>query len=402
MPRGGAARYRREPMILELMLDGAAVTLRLERDLRQERRALVHVGGYALSHAGTLEAGAMRELVVAIARRSADTDTDTDTGTGTVTDTVTGTDTVTDTVTDTDTDTAAAAAAVVARLGRIVARLAPSARLAIVARALPAPPRWPSRLRTGAPRLDSLWPFDAELAGLRLGLRRLVKREAFDDDAEAADRAWLAAAGVATIRVGPIDPDGRRVLLGALDPRAVTDELRDAEARLRRSDDADAARTLGAALGYPPCCVDRFVAGARDDRSLIAARAADPDAPPASPLIQWLNQPLALISHVPCGLTCAPTIAVAAALLDALDRGTPGFAARWTALAARLQVIDQRGRGLALRGVGSLRDGFRIDHAVVFAVPHHADLAGLMRDAPDAIGRTLHAADVVASADHRG
>ena len=385
MPWAAVARYRRARMILELAHDGAVVRLRLEADPRGEQRALVHAGGYALSHAGALAPGPLRELVLAAAKQLA----------------ARAAEPVTVTVTESVTvvDESRPAASIIGQLRRIVGALAPTAQLTLVRAGQPAPPRWPSSLRTGAPGPGQLWPFDAELAGLRLGLRRIVKREAFDDEAEAADRAWLAAAGVATARVGPVDPDGRRVLLGSLAP--LVPSLAAAELALRGSDDADPAGALGDALGYPPCCIARFVAGGRDDRSILVERA--PDAlGPASPLSLWLNPPLALISHVPCSLHCAPTVGLAAALLDELDRASPGFAVRWTELAARLHVIDERGRGLALAGDGNLATGFRIAHAVAFAVPTRADLTDLVAPRPDAVGRTLYAADVIASADHRG
>jgi hypothetical protein len=88
-------------------------------------------------------------------------------------------------------------------------------------------PRWSSRLRTGAPGAATLWPFDGELAALRLGRRALLKRECFSDAAAAADRAWLAAAGLTVSAVGAIAADGRRVLLaarGAIDPALIAAE----------------------------------------------------------------------------------------------------------------------------------------------------------------------------------
>jgi hypothetical protein len=347
--------------LLSLVLDRVAIRLRLEHDPRHERRALAHGGGHALTHAGPLAPGAARELVIALGRRFAAA-----------------------------APTAGSLDHAIATLAALVDELAPTAHLERTLTAAHALPRWPSSLRTGAPRTGALWPFDAELIGLARGLRRIVKRECFDDAAERADRAWLEAHGVTVARVGPTDPDGRRVLLGALDPRALDDGIGGAEHALRQRDEPGAARALGAQLGYPRCCVDAFVGAAgRDDLALLAALLPPPAAPPAPPWTQWLNAPVALISHAPCALTCAPTIALARALLDGLEAAYPGFAGRWLDLAARVHVIDSRGRGLALRGRGDLATGFAIDDAIAFAVPARADLADVAAPVPEAVGRIV-------------
>lgn len=347
--------------VLRLAHAGVQVSLRLEDDPRRERRALAHGGGFALSHAGQLAPGPTRELVIAIGRGFA--------GHGAL-----------------DLDDAIAALQAIAIAIDPQARLT-RARVAPGGRALP---RWSSRLRTGAPRLTdgSIWPFDAEMAGLRLGARRIAKRECFDDDAEAADRAWLVAQGAVVARVGAIDPDGRRVLLAALDPAALDDGAL-AEAALRGRDREGPARALGAVLGYPPCCVDAFIAAeGRDDLSLLSLLPAD--AAPAPPWTQWLNAPLALISHTPCTLTCGPTIALAQALCAELDRASPGFSSAWRALAARFQIVDHRGRGLAIRGRGSLASGVVIDHALAL----EPDPAGVVaRELPELTGCTVRVGD---------
>ncbi len=347
--------------VLQLEHDGAHVSLRLEDDPRRERRALAHGGGFALSHGGELAPGPMRDLVIAIGRAFA--------GRAAL---------------DLDDAIAALQAIAVAAGARLTrARLAPGGR---------ALPRWPSNLRTGAPHMaaGSIWPFDPELAGLRLGARRVAKRECFDDDSERADRAWLEASGATVARAGEIDPDGRRVLLAAMDPAALGDGLVLAEAALQARDRDLPARALGAALGYPPCCVDAFLAAdGRDDLSLLALLPPI-DAPPAPPWTQWLNAPLALISHTPCTLTCEPTIALARALCAELDQMSPGFAAAWRDLAARFQVVDHRGRGLAIRGEGALATGVVIAHALALA-PDPAGVAA--RELPELVGRTVRVGD---------
>ena len=350
---------------VDLALADARATLTIDDDPAAARRALVHAGGCAIAHVGALPPGPLAALVVELVRGLRDLPPQT---------------------------SDALAAIVIAR-----AHAAGADAAVVVA---PRLPRWSSRLRTGAPAAGALWPFDGELAALRLGRRGLLKRECFSDDAAAADRAWLEGAGLAVIEVGEVAADGRRVLLAARG--AIAPTLIAAEHALQRGRDAAAARALGAALGYPACCVDAFVATAgHDDRALVAALPA-PTATPASPLTQWLTQPLALISHVPCGLGCAATRDLAAAVLAALDAATPGFAARWRDLAARVQVIDHRGRSLALTGAGDLARGLTITAATAFAVAPDDALGPVAIDAPDARGRTITHADVLGAADHRG
>lgn len=359
--------------ILTLARDGSSITLRLEPDLAGDRRALAHGAGHGLSHAGALD-GSLRDVVLEAAERFAG-----------------GPPASTD--------------AAIAQLRAAVAAVAPDASLAVVAvGAEGGLPRWPSSLRTGAPALDAggIWPFDAELAGLRIGARQIVKRECFSDAAADADRAWLEANGV-TVR-GPAEPDadGRRVLFGAIDAAALDGDLDDVEGALRARRDPVAIRRLGAVLGYPACCIGAFVdAGAQDDLSLVAALLPAIGHPPAPHHTQWLNQPLAIISHVPCTLDCAPSIALATALVDELERAHPGFAAAWTALARRVHAVTRDGRNLALIGDGTPGADFAIEAAVELHMPSAPDLSDLLSTADDVATRRLSDIDAVAVADHR-
>lgn len=350
---------------VDLALASARATLTIDDDPAAARRAMVHAAGCAIAHVGALPPGPLAALVRELARGLA-------------------------AVSPRPSQALAALVVERARAAGADAAIATAPRL----------PRWSSRLRTGAPGAASLWPFDGELAALRLGRRALLKRECFSDAAAAADRAWLAAAGLTVTAVGAVASDGRRVLLaarGAIDPALIAAEL-----AIQRDRDDAAARALGGALGYPACCVDAFVAAAgHDDRALLAALPA-PAAAPAPALTQWLTQPLALVSHVPCGLGCAATRDLAGAVLAALDAATPGFAARWRDLAARVQVIDHRGRNLALAGAGELARGLTITAATAFAVAPDDTLGPVAVDAPEVVGRTITGADVLAAADHRG
>ena len=360
--------------ILTLEHEGASVALRLEPDPDRRYRALVHGVGHALSHAGSLPV-ALRALVLDAAERF-------------------------------ESDAPGSTDDAITRLRSAIADLAPGARLSVVVEVTGARgmPRWSSALRTGAPRLDGggIWPFDAELAGLRLGTRRIVKRECATDASAAADRAWLERNAVHVRAAGQPDSGGRRVLFGALDAGLLGRDLDDAERALREGRDADSIRWLGDALGYPACCVDAFIgAGAQDDLSLVATMLGPLPRPAAPPQSQWLNQPLAIVSHVPCSLECAMTIDLATALVGELERAHVGFASAWTRLAARVHVLT---------GSGTLAAGFEVDGGVELHVSDYDDLSGLLTDASDVVGRTLRVVDgvltdgagldAVAAADH--
>ncbi|MCB9574414.1 MAG: hypothetical protein H6709_20220 [Kofleriaceae bacterium] len=214
--------------VLELRCDGARVILRLAPDPTGQRRALARGAGHALSHAGALP-DPLRALVLEAARRfgapwprprrrrprrrrpggAAARDR----------------------------RRAGAGGAARGRAGRAGGGAAAVAVDAAHRRA---------RLDAGVP-----WPFDAELAALRLGRRRIVKREAFDDAAEAADRAWLAGHGVHLARGRP--RRSRRPPRHPRRPRPRRARRRPARRRAgaaRRPCPPDAARALGDALGY--------------------------------------------------------------------------------------------------------------------------------------------------------
>jgi hypothetical protein len=304
----------------------------------------------------------------------------------------------------------------------IATRLAPEAEIGVVRGSEPKGtlPLWPSTLRIGMPALHGpgIWPFDAELVGLQLGTRSLLKREALSESSASADRAWLEAHGVTVRRVEATDADGRHVLFGGFDP-GVIDEAIAAEPALWRTDgqSGTAASFLGAALGYPPCCVDAYASvGARDDLTLALALLPSVSTEPASPLSQWLSAPVALVSHSPCRLDCSPTLALAGALLDELERRVPGFTVRWRDLARRIHVLDEEHGCIALRAEGSLgaEDGAVVRDAARLSLPVGGDPNTVVREMPDWKGRRLRLdargrlsddrgeLRIIVAADHRG
>lgn len=304
--------------LLSLERGGARLVLSLEPDPRAERPAMARGGGHALCHAQRLD-GALGEIARALAAELAATRHPTP------------------------------AAAALDRLRDEAARRGAELRWLASLPAALALPRWPAGMRRGAPRSDAPWPFDPEVTASRLGLRRLVKRDRLGPADLPPTARWLSHAG---LRVGDA---GHGVLLAAVDEATLAAGLA-AEARLRLGGEArdEASAALGGLLGYPRCCVDAYLSlGVRDDRFLLPLLLPREGTYPPHTL--WCNGALALVSHAPCALGCEASTALGRDLLDALDRGAPGFAARWTALARREHVVDTRG-ALYARGVlGTLR-----------------------------------------------
>jgi hypothetical protein len=342
--------------VLRLVHEGRAAILRVEEDRGQ--RALARAGGWALSYSGELPR-ALREVVLAVGARF-----------GALREMGDAT----------------------ARLREIAEAVAPGARLEVADGGMRRLPRWPSTLRTGIAPLEGgeIWPFDAELAGLELDARRLIKRECFDAASAARDRAWLESHALPVREVAP------GVLFAARDARSLGDEIDRAEEGVARGD-ADAAAWLGRALGYPECCIERFTSiAARDDASLVARLLPPVARSPASPLSQWLNQPLTIVSHVPCALDCAATLALGASLLERLDARTPGWAAAWERLARRIQIVDEEGRCLALDAEGDV-----VRSAIELRLPRGPEPKGIAHDVPELAGARVSSLRAFAIADHR-
>jgi hypothetical protein len=255
-------------------------------------------------------------------------------------------------------------------------------------------PRWPAWLKIGVagPGPGGPWPFDSELAAFRLGRRRLIKRDglaAVESDAQAA---WLSESGL-RVRVCSDSTGAHRVVFAAADEAILGEAIGAEQVLSEKGPRADqAARWLGTALGYPACCVDAFVRlGRADDGALGAALLPAPGAPPASALSQWLVGPLALVSHAPCALTCAATLALARVTLAELERTRPGFEPVWRSLASRVVAIDEEGRSFALQVDGALAGG-RVRGAIEIC-PTAASTPEVMRPAPSLVGLELALAD---------
>ncbi len=250
--------------------------------------------------------------------------------------------------------------------------LAPSGiGLRLEREALYGPPLPRTRV-AGDSRGISLRPWDIELTAIEARLRRVVKLDQVPSAFVESLRQKVEERGLLVEAVTPQDPDGSdaTTLIVARDAPTVT-EARDLEQRLLVPGSAQgadgAASKMGELLGYPPCCVNRFARVAEHNDTNLAWALLPGTLEPASPFTQWLQPGLALVSHSPCDLNCAASIEVGQRLLNALDAVEPGFAAGWRALAARIQVVDQRGNRIALAIDGPLTATCRVAAADLLA-----------------------------------
>ncbi len=340
----GEAARDQESLLLMLTRGSAQATLRLFRDPGRAQRAFAHGGGYGIEHFDrVLDVrlhAALEALVSALRTSSAE-------------EPIFG-------------------VRLMSALEQAARDRGASLRPRRLVRDGQQVPRWPAAMRTGPPPDDeSLWPYDAELAALELGLRRLIRREwgAGEEEARARDARWLAAHGLCTAE----HPRREGVVVLAAPSEAVLAEASEHERRVESTGEGWEAsvRFMGDALGYPPCCVDVFTrAGRRTDGWLFAELLPDVRHAPLSPLSLWLDGALALVSHAPCTPTCEATRAIAAHVLVRLEATRPGFRSRWLDLAARLHVLTPAGRMLAVRGEGSLVDGTLLVSDAVELVSH--------------------------------
>jgi hypothetical protein len=185
-------------------------------------------------------------------------------------------------------------------------------------------PRVPVRRHPGA-RLerDDLLLVDHELLGLRHGLRTVAKRMC-PPGAGAERVSRLGALGFVATRFGVTthgaSQSERDVVLVARETSAL-EHAREIERALvraaaQRDDDAAIVREMGALLGYPRCCVERFVRlRARDDASLAGALLGPHGA--RTPFeTAFTVPPFTLVSHAPCSPTCAATRSLVRSLVS--------------------------------------------------------------------------------------
>ena len=141
--------------------------------------------------------------------------------------------------------------------------------------------------------------------------------------------------------------------------------LADAEARTLRPGAPDSAcldahRSLGRGLGFPPCCIEAFVAkvargvtvladGSEAAEDFVAATAfAEAARLRHARLNVWpLDGASPLLSHVPCAADCQGSLDYATRVFGALHRATPSWAAGLRASLLRPVAIERDGRRVA-------------------------------------------------------
>lgn len=229
-------------------------------------------------------------------------------------------------------------------------------------------------------------PRDVEIEALTHGLREVVKLECVPP---ALVEAIVADARLPWVAVRSAPAGAATLLLARTHDQL--DEARDLEERLLSTAGADerAARRMGALLGYPACCVERFgTCAARDDTSLAWALLPPAPHPPSAAATQWVHPHLALISHAPCSLRCEPSVRLGRALLDLLAARHPDFPAAWRRFSQRLQVVDHAGRRLGLiLDRSPLESGARILDVV------RLEPAALGQQVVELVGREIEVVD---------
>lgn len=176
-------------------------------------------------------------------------------------------------------------------------------------------------------------PRRVDLIALRAGARAVAKFEDLDHDTALALDRRLQEQGFRTARQGPY---GRRFDVALSAPGARADRYLIVASRgneaaavveAERDRSPDGARRAGLLLGYPPCCVDRFVAlerspeAERDGINEVALRALLDGSP-----VHWSLHPLCSESPVgflPCDGRCPRALAFARRVFEAVEHEDP-------------------------------------------------------------------------------
>lgn len=215
----------------------------------------------------------------------------------------------------------------------------------------PRPPPGPAR----PPAITDPRELDYERTAFELGLKPAI-RQLLDP----ADAPWAAAmfvrGGAAVCGVLAGLPHGHAVLMAArtlADARAMLDaefvQFERDEARARVG-----ARELGLRLGYPPCCVEAFLASVAHEPGTDTAKLGEDNWQRID--AAWVARPhrrinsllfgelLALISFDPCHFDCPAAAALADALFERLAQSAPVAAQALDRQLARPVVIDDHDR----------------------------------------------------------
>ncbi len=142
----------------------------------------------------------------------------------------------------------------------------------------------------------------------------------------------------------------------------------DACARRERVSDAQ-VRALGAALGYPACCIEAFLpirdCSTTDIRFHALVRTPPGDAPA---LLNNIDEGRGLVSHAVCRYDCSASLRYARALLTVVRRVDASVAERLSRELAGLVIVLRREGVLRLVPTGELTtSAFRYDRVIASA-----------------------------------
>jgi hypothetical protein len=114
--------------------------------------------------------------------------------------------------------------------------------------------------------------------------------------------------------------------------------------QLRRLDEAHKERAVGELLGYPPCCIDAFAnragTGGRPRDPVLGAYAN------SHPISWYMNVSLlcfdyGLLTHVPCGSECQPSLELAYIFYNFLFSQFPEYAIVLTRMLSTFVIHTQ-------------------------------------------------------------
>lgn len=187
--------------------------------------------------------------------------------------------------------------------------------------------RAPSAWLDGLPRVDK------EQVQLLAGLRQVIKIErATASRAEETAAQWRQLGLESQSFLGAPGPGGAppRAIVFVGQRRAAVEEAVALEGEITRSraERAPFVRRMGELLGYPGCCVERFVESADQDDATHIQRLAQAHQGRLAPEQNWTAVPLRPFSHFPCEPSCAATAALGRATLLAIERQDARYAAK--------------------------------------------------------------------------
>jgi hypothetical protein len=113
-------------------------------------------------------------------------------------------------------------------------------------------------------------------------------------------------------------------------------------------------RALGAALGYPPCCIEAFIPMRDLPMAAIRFHALERTMASAEALLNNVVESRALISHSLCRYDCGSSLRYARSLLDELDRSDAGSTDELVQRLSGLVVLFRTGGSLRFAPVANL------------------------------------------------